>query len=135
MPKQIITAANAPTTGFTPGATVSPLAQAIRFGNMLFVSGQGSLDPITGTVVAGDIAAQTRQTLDNLMRILDAAGATAKNIVNMRVILRDTADFPRFNDTFRDYFGGEKVTRTCTGGMLHRAGTDVEIDCIAMFDD
>jgi len=134
MPKQIITSSSAPTTGFTPGAAVSPLAQAIRFGNMLFLSGQGSLDPATGEVVAGDIVLQTRQTLDNLMRILEAAGATKANIVNMRVILRDVADFPRFNDTFRAYFDGEKVTRTCIGGVLHRAGILVEIDCIAMFD-
>ena len=134
MPKQIITSSSAPTTGFTPGQPVSPLAQAIRFGNMLFVSGQGSLDPATGAVVKGDIAEQTRRTLDNLMSILETAGATSKNIVNMRVILRDTADFPLFNNTFRDYFNGEKVTRTCFGGTLHRAGTDVEIDCVAMFD-
>ena len=134
MPKQTISLSSAPTVGITPGQSVSPLAQAIRFGNMLFVSGQGSLDPATGAVVAGDIVVQTRQTLDNLMTILDAAGATAKNIVNMRVILRDTADFPRFNETFRDYFDGEKVTRTCFGGALHRTGIDVEIDCVAMFD-
>ena len=134
MPKQVITSAKAPTTGFTPGQSVSPLAQAIRHGNMLFLSGQGSLDPSSGEVVPGDIEAQTRQTLDNLMTILEAAGATSKNIVNMRVILRDVADFPRFNETFREYFAGEKVTRTCFGGVLHRAGIDIEIDCIAMFD-
>ena len=134
MSKQVITSANAPTTGFTPGQSVSPLAQAIRYGNMLFLSGQGSLDPSTGEVVPGDIEAQTRQTLDNLMIILEAAGATSKNIVNMRVILRDVADFPRFNETFREYFAGEKVTRTCFGGVLHRAGIDIEIDCVAMFD-
>lgn len=134
MPKQVITSANAPTTGFTPGQPVSPLAQAIRYGNMLFLSGQGSLDPSTGEVVPGDIEAQTRQTLDNLMIILEAAGATSKNIVNMRVILRNVADFPRFNETFREYFAGEKVTRTCFGGVLHRAGIDIEIDCVAMFD-
>jgi 2-iminobutanoate/2-iminopropanoate deaminase len=134
MPKEIITSSQAPTTGFTPGQAVSPLAQAIRFGNMLFVSGQGSLDPATGAVVGGDIVVQTRRTLDNLTIILEAAGASAKNIVNMRVILRDVADFPRFNETFRDYFAGEKVTRTCFGGVLHRAGIDVEIDCVAMFD-
>ena len=134
MPKQVITSANAPTTGFTPGQSVSPLAQAIRHGNMLFLSGQGSLDPSTGEVVPGDIETQTRQTLDNLMMILEAAGATSKNIVNMRVILRDVADFPRFNETFREYFAGEKVTRTCFGGVLHRAGIDIEIDCVAMFD-
>jgi len=134
MPKQLVSTSSAPTTGFTPGGEVSPLAQAIKFGNMLFVSGTGSLDPNSGAVMPGDIAAQTRQTLDNLMSVLEAAGATAKNIVNMRVILRNVADFPRFNDTFRDYFAGEKVTRTCFGGVLHRAGTDVEIDCVAMFD-
>ena len=134
MPKQVITSAKAPTTGFTPGQPVSPLAQAIRYGNMLFLSGQGSLDPSTGEVVPGDIEAQTRQTLDNLMMILEAAGATSKNIVNMRVILRDVADFPKFNETFREYFAGEKVTRTCFGGVLHRAGIDIEIDCVAMFD-
>jgi 2-iminobutanoate/2-iminopropanoate deaminase len=134
MPKQLVSTSTAPTTGFTPGGVVSPLAQAIKFGNMLFVSGTGSLDPVSGAVVPGDIVSQTRQTLDNLMSVLEAAGATAKNIVNMRVILRDVADFPRFNDTFRDYFAGEKVTRTCFGGVLHRAGIDIEIDCIAMFD-
>lgn len=134
MPKQVITSGKAPTTGFTPGQPVSPLAQAIRYGNMLFLSGQGSLDPSTGEVVPGDIEAQTRQTLDNLMIILEAAGATSKNIVNMRVILRNVADFPRFNETFREYFAGEKVTRTCFGGVLHRAGIDIEIDCVAMFD-
>ena len=134
MPKQVITSAKAPTTGFTPGQSVSPLAQAIRHGNMLFLSGQGSLDPSTGEVVPGDIEAQTRQTLDNLMITLEAAGATSKNIVNMRVILRNVADFPRFNETFREYFAGEKVTRTCFGGVLHRAGIDIEIDCVAMFD-
>jgi 2-iminobutanoate/2-iminopropanoate deaminase len=134
MPKQIITSPNAPTTGFTPGKPVSPLAQAIRFGNMLFLSGQGPLDPTTGQVIPGDIETQTRQTLDNLMAVLAEAGATAQNIVNMRVILRNVADFPRFNETFREYFAGEKVTRTCFGGVLHRAGTDVEIDCVAMFD-
>ncbi|HCH56755.1 MAG TPA: hypothetical protein DEV64_06665 [Rhodospirillaceae bacterium] len=134
MPKQVITSSKAPTTGFTPGQAVSPLAQAIRYGNMLFLSGQGSLDPSTGEVVPGDIEAQTRQTLDNLMIILGDAGATSKNIVNMRVILRDVADFPKFNETFREYFAGEKVTRTCFGGVLHRAGIDIEIDCVAMFD-
>src|SRR5262249_30156496 len=132
--KQIMPPSSAPTTGFTPGGSVSPLAQAIRFGNMLFVSGQGSLDPATGAVVQGDIVVQTRQTLDNLMNILEAAGATKKNIVNMRVILRDAADFPRFNEAFREYMAGEKVTRTCAGGVPPRAGINVEIDCVAMFD-
>jgi 2-iminobutanoate/2-iminopropanoate deaminase len=134
MPKQIVTASSAPTSGLTPGQAVSPLAQAVRFGNMLFLSGLGSVDAATGDVVEGDIALQTRRTLDNLMSVLEAAGATAKNIVNMRVVLRDVADFPRFNEAFREYLGDEKVTRTCFGGTPNRAGVNVQVDCIAMFD-
>jgi 2-iminobutanoate/2-iminopropanoate deaminase len=135
MPKQIIDTPTAPTVGATPGQKESPVAQAIRFGAMLFVSGQGAVDPSTGAVIDGDIAVQTRRALDNVMAILAAAGATAKNIVNMRVTLRDTADFPRFNETFRAYFAGEQVTRTCFGGVPNRAGINIQIDCVAMFDN
>lgn len=134
MPKQIVTSKSAPTTGFTDAAKPPPIVQAIRFGNMLFVSGQGPLDPQTKTVVAGGIEAQTRQTLANLNAILAEAGAGFANVVNMRVVLRDTSDFPRFNEVFREVLDGEKVTRTCIGGTPHRAGVNVEIDCIAMFD-
>jgi 2-iminobutanoate/2-iminopropanoate deaminase len=77
---------------------------------------------------------QTRKTLDNLMTVLEAAGATSKNIVNMRVTLRDVADFPRFNEAFREYLAGEKVTRTCIGSTPNRPDVNVQIDCIAMFD-
>ena len=134
MPKQIVTSATAPTTGFTNAATPSPLAQGIRFGNMLFVSGQGPLDPQTREVVSADIQDQTRQTLTNLEGVLKAGGATFANVVNMRVCLRNTEDFPKFNEAFTAFMKGEKVTRTCIGGTPHRKGVNVEIDCVAMFD-
>ena len=135
MPKQIVTSASAPTTGFTDKSTPSPLAQGIRFGNMLFISGQGPLDPETREVIDGDIAAQTVRTLTNITGVLEAGGATMENVVNMRVFLRDTSDFPAFNEAFREFMQGEKVTRTCVGVIPHRAGVNVEIDCVAMFDD
>jgi 2-iminobutanoate/2-iminopropanoate deaminase len=134
LPKLVVTSKSAPTTGFTTAQKPPPIVQAIRWGQMLFVSGQGPLDPGTKTVVAGDIEAQTRRTLQNLASVLEAAGATFANVVNMRVILRDTADFAKFNEVFREVLDGEKVTRTCVGGTPHRAGVNVEIDCIAMFD-
>lgn len=134
MAKQIIASPDAPTTGFTDKGTPSPLAQAIRAGNLLFVSGQGPLDPKTREVVSPDIRAQTTQTLSNLRSILAAAGLSMANVVNMRVVLRNTEDFPAFNETFRDFLAGEKVTRTCIGGTPHRKGVNVEIDCIASFD-
>ena len=96
MPKILVQSAKAPVTGFTDASAPSPLAQAIRAGDFLYVSGQGPLDPVT-----------------------------------MRVCLRNTTDFPAFNETFRDFMQVEKVTRTCTGGTPHRAGVNVEIDCVA----
>ncbi len=134
MPKQIITSATAPTTGFSDKATPSPLAQGIKWGNMMFVSGQGPLDPETKEVVSTDIQEQTRQTLTNLKGVLAAAGADFTNVVNMRVCLRDAGDFQKFNAAFTEFMQGEKATRTCIGGTPHRAGVNVEIDCVAMFD-
>jgi 2-iminobutanoate/2-iminopropanoate deaminase len=134
MAKQLITSPDAPTTGFTDKSTPSPLAQAIRAGNLLFVSGQGPLDPKTREVVSPDIRVQTRQTLTNLTAVLSAAGLTMANVVNMRVVLRNTEDFPAFNEAFREFMAGEKVTRTCVGATPPRKGVNVEIDCVASFD-
>ncbi|WFU75452.1 RidA family protein [Bradyrhizobium sp. CB2312] len=134
MPKIIVTSQSAPTTGFTDPSKPAPIAQAVRFGNMLFVSGQGPLDPATRAVVEGDIEIQARQTLSNLLSVLEAGGATLANVVNMRVILRNVNDFPRFNDVFKEFLEGEKVTRTCIGATPHRTGVNIEIDCVAMFD-
>ena len=135
MPKQIITSPDAPVTGFTDKITPSPLAQAARAGQLLFVSGQGPLDPKTREVVSADIREQTRQTLANVKSVLAAAGLTMANVVNMRVTLRNTEDFPAFNETFREFMAGEKVTRTCIGATPHRKGVNVEIDCVASFDE
>lgn len=134
MPKEIIRSKNAPTTGFTDKSKEPPIVQAIRAGNTLYVSGQGPLDPETKEVVSDDIVEQTRQTMANLISVLDAAGATLANVVNMRVCLRNVDDFPKFNETFREIMAGEKTTRTCIGGTPHRKGVNVEIDCIAVLD-
>ena len=134
MPKQIVSSQAAPTTGFTDKGTPSPLAQAIRAGNLLFVSGQGPLDPKTREVVSPDIREQTRQTLSNLKSVLAAAGLDLTHVVNMRVVLRHTDDFAAFNEAFREFLQGEKVTRTCVGATPHRKGVNVEIDCVASYD-
>jgi len=134
VPKKIIASPDAPTTGFTDKGTPSPLAQAIRAGNLLFVSGQGPLDPKTREVASADIREQTKRTLANLKSVLAAAGLDFSHVVNMRVVLRNTEDFPAFNETFREFLRGEKVTRTCVGATPHRKGVNVEIDCVASFD-
>lgn len=131
MPKVIVHSNAAPTTGFTDKNTPSPLAQAIRAGDFLYVSGQGPLDPATKEVVSDDIRTQTRQVLGNLRAVLEAGGATIANVVNMRVCLRNVSDFAAFNEEFREFMQGEKTTRTCTGGTPHRQGVLVEVDCVA----
>jgi 2-iminobutanoate/2-iminopropanoate deaminase len=131
--KEIITSPSAPVTGFTDASKPAPIAQAIRAGNLLFVSGQGPLNAAR-EVVSADIREQTRQTLANLRAILAHAGAGFANVVNMRVCLRNTADFPAFNEAFGEVMAGEKVTRTCIGGTPHRTGVNVEIDCIAVLE-
>ena len=130
MPKIIIQSAQAPVTGVTAGKP-SPLAQAIRAGDFIYVSGQGPLDPATRQVVSEDIREQSRAVLNNLKSVLEAGGAGIAHIVNMRVSLRDTADFPAFNEVFTEWVAGEKVTRTCVGASPHRAGVKVEVDCVA----
>jgi 2-iminobutanoate/2-iminopropanoate deaminase len=131
MPKTIVHTDQAPVTGFTDKGTPSPLAQAIRAGDFLFVSGQGPLDPVSREVASDDIRVQTRQVLSNLVAVLGAGGAGLPNIVNMRVCLRNVTDFPAFNEVFREFMNGEKVTRTCTGGTPHRNGVLIEVDCVA----
>lgn len=130
MPKTIVQSAAAPVTGFTDKTAPSPLAQAIRAGDFLYVSGQGPLDPNTKEVVSAEIRAQTVQTLTNLRSVIEAGGGSMAQVVNMRVCLRDVADFPAFNEAFRDFMAGEKVTRTCIGGTPHRKGVNVEIDAV-----
>ena len=134
MPKQIVTSSKAPTTGFTDKAKAPPIVQAIKAGPFLYVSGQGPLDPDTKEVVQGDIETQTRRTMQNLIAVLEAGGATLANVVNMRVCLRHVEDFPRFNETFREMMDGQKTTRTCIGGTPHRKGVNVEIDCVAYLE-
>ena len=85
-------------------------------------------------MVSADIGEQTRQTLANLKNVLAAAELDFSHVVNMRVVLRNPEDFPAFNEAFREFLQGEKVTRTCIGATPHRNGVNVEIDCVAAFD-
>lgn len=83
---------------------VNPYPQAIRFGDIVFVSGQGSIDPASGNVVDGDIRVQTRQALENIAAILEAAGTSFANCLDAIVFLKDPADFDAYNDVYRTYF-------------------------------
>jgi 2-iminobutanoate/2-iminopropanoate deaminase len=109
----------------------APYSPAIIEGGLVFVSGQGPLDPATGEYVKGDIRSETRQVFENIMAILQAAGSSLENIVKVNVYLRDINDFAAMNEVYASYFKPPFPARTTIqAGALPR-GFAVEIECVA----
>src|SRR5437870_13376492 len=131
MKPEVVYTKAAPKTGFSEGME-SPIAQGVKCGDFVFVSGQGPLDPVTKQVVSDDISEQTRVTLDNVHRVLEAAGTSLANVVKVGVFLRDMKDFETFNRVFREYFKGVQPARTTVEAAAPRKGVNVEIDAIAV---
>src|SRR5262245_42508146 len=104
MPKNIVSSARAP-------KAIGPYSQAVRAGNLLFLSGQIPIDPDSGELVSGGIEDQTRRVLDNLSAVLEAAGASLSDVVKTTVFLVDLADFPAFNQTYAGYFTADPPAR------------------------
>ncbi|RKN84260.1 RidA family protein [Paenibacillus ginsengarvi] len=105
-----------------------PYSQGVLSGGFVFVSGQGPLD-VQGNVVGETIEEQTEQTLQNIERILAAAGCSSDDVVKVNVILQDIGHFSRFNEVYRTHFKEPMPARTCFQGGLD--GILVEIDVIA----
>jgi 2-iminobutanoate/2-iminopropanoate deaminase len=125
-----VTTKSAPVTGFSV-STPAPLSQATVFGDVIYCSGTGPLDPETREVVSDDFATQVRQTLTNLIRVVEAAGGRRDTVLKCNCYLGDVHDFATFNEVYREFFGSEFPARTTVGVTLHRARVRVEIDCIA----
>jgi 2-iminobutanoate/2-iminopropanoate deaminase len=85
-------------------APIGPYSQAIRAGNLLFVSGQIPLDPKTGKMVEGDIQTLTRRCMDSIVAILAEAGMTMANVVKTGIYLADMGDFAAMNEVYGGYF-------------------------------
>jgi 2-iminobutanoate/2-iminopropanoate deaminase len=108
-------------------------APAIRAGNLVFVSGQGPLDPSSGELAAEDIAGQVRRTLANVALVLEATGAGLADVVRVDAYLANIGDFAEYDQTFREVFGEQLPTRTTVEAAL--GGILVEINAIAYVDD
>ena len=126
--KKIISTSEAP-------AAIGPYSQAIRSGNFLFCSGQIPLDPKSGQIVSGDIAAQTRRVLDNIGAVLKAEGLTFESIVKTTIFLTDLADFQTANETYGSYFKQQPPARSTVQVSALPKGAKVEIEVIAVADD
>jgi len=115
-------------------AAIGPYSQAIVAGNLVFTAGQIPLDPATGQLVEGDIAAQTERVMQNIRAILEAAGTSLAKVVKTTVFLADMNDFAAMNEVYARYFADHRPARsTVQAGRLPR-DVRVEIEAVAVLD-
>jgi len=107
-------------------------SQGWRAGDFIFVTGTGPSHPATGELVGDTIEKQTEQTIDNVSAILEADGATLRDVVKVTVHLSDTSLFARYNAVYARRFAQPYPVRTTVGSDLgHAPGMLIEVDCIA----
>ena len=115
-------------------AAIGPYSQAIRHGNMIFTAGQIPLDPGSGEIVGGDITSQTRQVLENLSAVLEAAGAGLDQVVKTTCFLNDMDDFAAFNEVYQGYLGDTTPARSCVAVERLPKDVLVEIEALAIIE-
>jgi 2-iminobutanoate/2-iminopropanoate deaminase len=126
--KKIISTSDAP-------SAIGPYSQAVRSGSFLFCSGQIPLDPKSGQIVPGDIAAQTRRVLDNIGAVLEAEDLTFDNVVKTTIFLTNLGDFQTVNEVYGSYFKQDPPARSTIQVAALPKGANVEIEVIAIADE
>ena len=123
MPPTIIATPDAP-------AAIGTYSQAVRTGNLVFLSGQIPLDPATMEVVDGGIEAQVRRVFDNLEAVCRAAGGSLAQLVKLNVFLTDMGDFPVVNEVMSTYFQEPYPARAAVGVAALPRGVAVEMEAV-----
>jgi 2-iminobutanoate/2-iminopropanoate deaminase len=113
---------------------IGPYEQAIKANGFIYTAGQIPIDPKTGNVVEGGIAAQTRQVLENLKAVLEAGGATLDRVVKATVFLKNMADFAAMNEVYAQYLGSAKPARSTVAVAELPRGALIEIDLVALIE-
>jgi 2-iminobutanoate/2-iminopropanoate deaminase len=109
-----------------------PYSPGVIYENLLFVSGQGAVDPVTGRLAGDDVETQTEQVLKNVATILEAAGSSLQHVLRCGVFLTDISEFPRMNAVYSRMFGENRPARTTVQVVaLPSPGLRVEIDAVA----
>jgi 2-iminobutanoate/2-iminopropanoate deaminase len=121
--REIIATPNAP-------KAIGPYSQAIKYGNLVFLSGQIPIDPKTGNVLKGSIEEQTKLVLENLKAVIEASGMTLKNVLKTTCFLKNMDDFPKFNAVYATYFGESLPARETVEVARLPRDVLVEISCI-----
>lgn len=115
-------------------AAIGPYSQAVKTGNMLFVSGQIPFVPETMQLVSEDIKEQTKQCLENLKGILEEAGMTLNDVVKTSVFIKDMNEFGAINEVYATYFTDNKPARACVEVARLPKDVRVEIEAIAVIE-
>lgn len=123
MSKQTIHTDNAP-------AAVGPYSQAVRHGDLVFLSGQIPLDPATMKIVEGDIAAQIHRVFQNLGAVCEAAGGSLDGILKLNVFLTDLGNFATVNQVMQEYFTEPYPARAAVGVRALPLGVEVEMEAV-----
>jgi 2-iminobutanoate/2-iminopropanoate deaminase len=124
--KQAVSSPDAP-------KAIGPYSQAIRAGQLLFLSGQIPLDPASGQMIDGDISAQTKRVMENLGAVLKAAGLSFEAVVRTTIFLADMNDFAKVNEVYGTYFNAHAPARATVQVAQLPRGARVEIDAIASY--
>ncbi len=113
-------------------APIGPYSQAVAAGDFIFCSGQIPLDPVTNTLVTGDIRVQTERVLDNLKAVLEAAGSNLDRAVKITVYLKDMNDFAALNQVFEGRFKTHPPARAVVQAAALPKNASIEVDLIAL---
>jgi 2-iminobutanoate/2-iminopropanoate deaminase len=114
-------------------AAVGPYNHAVRVGDLMFCAGQIPIDPATGSLISGDIKAQTERVLQNVKVILDDQQMTFANVVKSTVFLTNLGDFAGMNEIYSKYFTNDFPARSTVQVAALPKGANVEIEVIAHF--
>ena len=125
MKKEIINTEKAP-------AALGPYSQAIKAGNTIYVSGQIPLIPETMEIISDDVQEQTKQSLENVKAVLEAAEATLNDVVKASVFIKDMNDFTKINEIYATYFTENNPARACVEVARLPKDVKVEIEVIAV---
>ena len=113
-------------------APIGPYSQAIKAGGFVFVAGEKGINVKTGKMVPGGIVPETRQTLENVKGILEAAGSSMDKVVSTFVFMTDLADFQAMNEVYAEYFTTNPPGRTTVQVAALPAGAHIEITAFAL---
>lgn len=115
----------------TAPPAIGPYSQAVKIGNLIFISGQIPIVPTTGEIIQGDIKLQTRQVLENLKNILEAADSSLDNVVKTTVFMKDLNDYAAVNDIYKEFFHHKPPARAAVQAARLPKDVGVEIEAIA----